>query len=84
MLPTNTKLTQAKTWPEETKDGEVTNNQPNQYQDEDQQSNESMEDAGAAEGGEDEMTEPKGEQDLADQSSERDDQGLARSNDLKI
>ena len=42
-----------------------------------------MEEAGA-EGGEDEMTEPKGEQDLADQSSERDDLGLVRSNDLKI
>ena len=36
MLPTNTKLTMAKIWPEETKEGEVTNNQPNQYQDEDQ------------------------------------------------
>lgn len=37
-----------------------------------------------AEGGEDEMTEPKGDQDLADQSSERDDQGQLRTNELKI
>ncbi len=77
MLSANTKLTQVKTWAEETKEGELINNQPNQSQDDDQQSNESMQDAGA-EGGEDEMTEPKGEQDLADQSSEREDQGLGR------
>ena len=30
------------------------------------------------------MTEPKGDQDLADQSSERDDLGQVRANDLKI
>ena len=42
-----------------------------------------MDEAGG-EGGEDEMTEPKCDQDLADQSSERDDLGQVRSNELKI